>query len=77
MVAELILGSLRHFVEEYHVDGFRFDLATALCRDEKGNLMPAPPLIRAIAKDEVLGAKSDIKLIAEPWDCSAYQVNGR
>jgi isoamylase len=41
-------------VEEYHVDGFRFDLASALCRDAKGKPMDVPPLIHDIAKDPVL-----------------------
>lgn len=69
--AAQIVASLRQWVDEYHVDGFRFDLATCLCRDNKGNLIGAPPLIRAISKDPVL---SKVKLIAEPWDCGAYQV---
>ncbi|CAL8468466.1 g8006 [Coccomyxa elongata] len=69
---QLIIDSLRQWVEEYHVDGFRFDLASALCRDEKGNPMAVPPLIHDIAKDPVL---SKVKLIAEPWDCGGlYQV---
>ena len=42
------------WVEEYHVDGFRFDLASALCRDPLGKPMTAPPLIREMAKDPVL-----------------------
>ena len=46
------------WVEEYHVDGFRFDLASALCRDPKGKPMEAPPLIRDIAKDPVLSKVS-------------------
>ena len=41
-------------MEEYHVDGFRFDLASALCRDPLGKPMTAPPLIREMAKDPVL-----------------------
>ncbi len=41
-------------VEEFHVDGFRFDLASALCRDPKGNPIAAPPLIHDLAKDPVL-----------------------
>ena len=72
VVTQLILDSLRHWVEEYHVDGFRFDLASALCRDEDGTPMQSPPLIRAISKDAVL---SRVKLISEPWDCGGlYQV---
>ncbi|CAI5940661.1 unnamed protein product [Closterium sp. NIES-64] len=59
-------------LQEYHVDGFRFDLASVLCRGTDGEPLTAPPLIRAIAKDEVL---SKCKLIAEPWDCGGlYQV---
>ena len=73
-VTRLILDSLRQWVTEYHVDGFRFDLATALCRDARGHLLPAPPLIRAIAKDPVL---SQVKLIAEPWDIGADAEVGR
>ncbi|GAQ84892.1 isoamylase [Klebsormidium nitens] len=72
VVMELILDSLRHWVTEYHVDGFRFDLASVLCRDTNGRPMPAPPLIREIAKDPIL---SRAKIIAEPWDCGGlYQV---
>jgi isoamylase len=71
-VSKFILDSLKHWVREYHVDGFRFDLASALCRDEKGTPLASPPVIRAIAKDPEL---SHVKLIAEPWDCGGlYQV---
>ena len=44
----------RSWVEEYHVDGFRFDLASCLCRDPQGHPLAAPPLIRELAKDPVL-----------------------
>jgi len=72
VVTTLILDSLRHWVEEYHVDGFRFDLASALCRDTRGEPLEDPPLIRAISKDPTL---SKVKLISEPWDCGGlYQV---
>lgn len=72
VVRELILSSLRHLVAEYHIDGFRFDLASVLGRDESGTPLPNPPIIEAIAKDPVL-AKT--KLIAEPWDVGGlYQV---
>ena len=67
----MIMDSLRWWVEEFHVDGFRFDLASCLCRDAKGNPMVDPPLIREIAKDPVL---SKTKIIAEPWDIGMYQV---
>jgi isoamylase len=72
VVTNLILDSLRNWVEEYHVDGFRFDLASALCRDSVGRPLASPPLIRAISKDPTL---SKVKLISEPWDCGGlYQV---
>ena len=71
-VRQLILDSLRHWVQEYHIDGFRFDLASALTRGEDGEPIPAPPLIREISSDPVL---LNTKLIAEPWDCGGlYQV---
>ncbi|OUZ99592.1 Glycoside hydrolase [Macleaya cordata] len=74
VVMELILDSLRHWVTEYHVDGFRFDLASVLCRGTDGSPLNAPPLIRAIAKDATL---SRCKIIAEPWDCGGlYLVGG-
>lgn len=74
VVLELILDSLRHWVTEYHVDGFRFDLASVLCRGTDGSLLNAPPLIRAIAKDTIL---SRCKIIAEPWDCGGLYLVGR
>ncbi len=71
-VRDLILDSLRHWVSEFHVDGFRFDLASALCRDKGGAPLADPPLIRQAAADPVL---SKTILIAEPWDCGGlYQV---
>ncbi|KAG6626400.1 isoamylase 3, chloroplastic isoform X1 [Carya illinoinensis] len=74
VVMELILDSLRHWVVEYHVDGFRFDLTSVLCRGTDGSPLNAPPLIRAIAKDAVL---SRCKIIAEPWDCAGLYLVGR
>lgn len=72
VVRKMILDSLHYFVTEMHVDGFRFDLASILSRDEKGNVMPNPPLLEAIAKDPVL---SRSKIIAEAWDAAGlYQV---
>lgn len=69
---ELVLASLRHWCREYHVDGFRFDLASALTRARDGTPLPAPPLVEAIAKDDLLSQKM---LISEPWDCGGlYQV---
>ncbi|KAG2441403.1 hypothetical protein HYH02_009991 [Chlamydomonas schloesseri] len=70
-VTQMIIDSLVHWVTEYHVDGFRFDLASCLCRDERGHPMAAPPLIRAISKHPLL---SGVHLIAEPWDIGMYQV---
>ncbi|MEW5299319.1 MAG: hypothetical protein WDW36_002345 [Sanguina aurantia] len=71
VVKQLIIDSLVRWVEEYHVDGFRFDLASCLCRDEQGRPLAVPPLIRDIAQHPVL---SKVKLIAEPWDLGMYQV---
>jgi glycogen operon protein len=69
---ELILHCLRHWVHNYHIDGFRFDLASILSRDRSGNLLPNTPLIELIAEDPML---ADTKLIAEAWDAAgAYQV---
>lgn len=67
-----ILDSLRYWVTEMHVDGFRFDLASILTRDQDGSPLENPPLIEAINADPVL---SKVKLIAEAWDCGGlYQV---
>ena len=74
VVRQLILGSLRYWVEEMHVDGFRFDLAPALGRDAvTGGFDPDTELLREIAADPVL---SRVKLIAEPWDVGpgGYQL---
>jgi glycogen operon protein len=62
----LVLDSLRYWVEEMHVDGFRFDLASALGRVD-GDFEPAAPLIQEIATDPVLAG---VKLIAEAWDAA-------
>ena len=72
IVREMIFHSLRHWVHNYHVDGFRFDLASILSRDRSGNLVPNPPLVEAIGEDPLL---ADTKIIAEAWDAAgAYQV---
>ncbi len=63
----LILDSLRHWVTEYHVDGFRFDLLSALTRVNHAVDMRTHPLLTAIGQDPVL---RQVKLIAEPWDAS-------
>ncbi|MFF1255119.1 glycogen debranching protein GlgX [Pseudarthrobacter sp. NPDC058329] len=64
-VVQLVVDSLRHWVDEYHIDGFRFDLAVTLCRNGANEFDPRHPFLVAIAADPVL---SDVKLIAEPWD---------
>ncbi len=72
IVRRMILDSLRYWVEQMHVDGFRFDLASILDRDESGNLMPNPPVLWDIDSDPVLAGA---KLIAEAWDAAGlYQV---
>lgn len=72
VVRALILDSLRYWVEEMHVDGFRFDLASILTRDPTGRPLDHPPILEAIAKDPVL---SQVKLIAEAWDAAGlYQL---
>jgi isoamylase len=72
VVRRLIIDSLHYWVEQMHVDGFRFDLAAILERDESGNLLPAPPVLWDIDSDPVLAGT---KLIAEAWDAAGlYQV---
>ncbi len=71
-VRDFILDVLRYWVVEMRVDGFRFDLASILGRDQDGTLMDRPPLVERIAEDPILRG---IKLIAEAWDAGgAYQV---
>ena len=72
VVRDLILDALRYWVVEMHVDGFRFDLASVLGRDEDGHLLADPPLLDRIAHDPVL---RNVKIIAEAWDAAGtYQV---
>ena len=72
VVRDFILDCLRYWVVVMHIDGFRFDLASILGRDEAGNLLSNPPLLERIAEDPVLRS---VKLIAEAWDAGgAYQV---
>ena len=72
VVREMIFHCLRHWVHNYHVDGFRFDLASILSRNRYGELVPNPPLVEVIAEDPLL---ADTKIIAEAWDAAgAYQV---
>ncbi|KAA1258568.1 Glycogen debranching enzyme [Rubripirellula obstinata] len=72
VVREMIFHCLRHWVHNYHIDGFRFDLASILSRDRNGDLIPNPPMVELIAEDPLL---ADTKIIAEAWDAAgAYQV---
>ena len=72
VVRNLVLDCLRYWAAEYHVDGFRFDLASILGRDQNGAPLPNPPLLESLAFDPVL---SKCKLIAEAWDAGGlYQV---
>jgi glycogen operon protein len=72
VVRRLILDSLRHWVSELHVDGFRFDLASVLSRDESGQPLRNPPIVWEIESDPLL---CGTKLIAEAWDAAGlYQV---
>ena len=73
-VQELVVDSLRYWVTEMHVDGFRFDLASALTRNKDGSINETPALIADIRSDFIL---RDVRLIAEPWDCGAYQLGNR
>jgi len=69
-VLQMVLDSLRYWVTEMHVDGFRFDLATALARDERG-FDAGAEFFAALRRDPLL---SEVKLIAEPWDTASYEV---
>ncbi|MTV29327.1 glycogen debranching enzyme GlgX, partial [Nitriliruptoraceae bacterium ZYF776] len=71
-VLQMVMDSLRYWVESCHVDGFRFDLASSLGRD-RDQFSPSATFLDAVRQDPVL---SKVKLIAEPWDTGAngYQV---
>jgi len=72
VVRRMIVDSLRYWVSEMHVDGFRFDLASILSRDAAGQVLPNPPVLWDIETDPVLAGT---KLIAEAWDAAGlYQV---
>jgi isoamylase len=74
VVREFVRNALRYWVMHMHVDGFRFDLASVLGRDEHGNILVNAPLLEGIAEDPIL---RDVKIIAEAWDAGgAYQVGG-
>lgn len=74
IVEELILNSLRHWASEYRIDGFRFDLASALTRSQTGAPMSEPSIMEAIIKDPIVGK---CLLIAEPWDAAGLHQTGR
>jgi glycogen operon protein len=72
IVRDMVLDSLRYWASEYHIDGFRFDLAAILGRDPWGAPLANPPLLEALAFDPILGK---CKLVAEAWDAGGlYQV---
>lgn len=72
VVRDMIVDCLRYWAEHYHIDGFRFDLASILGRDPDGTPNEKSPLIERLAKDPILGK---VKLIAEAWDAAGlYQV---
>ena len=72
VVQQMIVSCLRYWVTTYRIDGFRFDLASILGRNEDGSPMEKPPLLQALACDPIL---ADTKLIAEAWDAGGlYQV---
>jgi glycogen operon protein len=72
IVRRMIMDCLRNWVTEYHIDGFRFDLASVLSRDEKGEPLKNPPVLWEIESDPVLAGT---KIIAEAWDAAGlYQV---
>jgi isoamylase/glycogen operon protein len=73
IVSDLILDSLRHAVLEYHIDGFRFDLASVLSRDQLGAPMTAPFVLEAIVRDPIVGK---CILITEPWDAVGLYQTG-
>ncbi len=72
VVRNMVLDCLRYWASEYHVDGFRFDLASILGRDQNGAPLSNPPLLESLAYDPIL---SKCKLVAEAWDAGGlYQV---
>lgn len=72
VVRNMVVDCLRYWVSEYHIDGFRFDLASILGRDQDGNPLANPPLLEQLAFDPIL---ANAKLIAEAWDAGGlYQV---
>lgn len=74
VVIDLVLTSLRHWILEYRIDGFRFDLASAMTRSQIGTPMSEPSLIESIIKDPIIGMCT---LITEPWDAAGLYQTGR
>ncbi|MEI8311964.1 MAG: glycogen debranching protein GlgX [Verrucomicrobiota bacterium] len=73
VVREMVLECLRYWVSEFHIDGFRFDAAAILGRDQSGGPMLNPPLLESVASDPVL---KKCKLIAEAWDAGGLYLLG-
>ncbi|MCE5293172.1 MAG: isoamylase [Chlamydiales bacterium] len=73
VVADMIIESLRYWVTQMHVDGFRFDLASILMRGQDGKVLESSPLLDRITQDGIL---SHTKLIAEPWDAAGLHQVG-
>lgn len=71
VVRRLILDCLKHWVQEMHIDGFRFDLASVLSRNEKGKPIENPPILWSIESEPCL---APTKIIAEAWDLGQYQL---
>jgi len=71
VVRNYLLNCLHNWVAEARVDGFRFDLASVLGRDQRGQIMVEPPVVERISEDSLLAGT---KLIAEPWDLGAHQL---
>jgi glycogen operon protein len=72
VVRQMVKASLQYWVSEYHIDGFRFDLASVLGRDQSGHPVSNPPLLESLSYDPIL---ANVKLIAEAWDAGGlYQV---
>ncbi|MCX8123866.1 MAG: glycogen debranching protein GlgX [Spirochaetes bacterium] len=73
LVRDFILDCLRYWVVDMHIDGFRFDLASILGRDQDGNILQNPPLIEKISEDPIL---RNTKIIAEAWDAGGAYLIG-
>ncbi len=74
VVSDLIIDSLRHWITEYHIDGFRFDLAAEMTRNMNGAPSQQPPLFERMLKDPLIQNKI---LLAEPWDAAGLHQTGQ